>query len=281
MTGVVHLVGAGPGDPELITVRGARLLAAADAVVHDRLVSPELLALARPGALRIDAGKTGYGRSVPQTTTSELLVRLARAGLTVVRLKGGDPFVFGRGGEEALALRDAGVPFTIVPGVTSGVAGPAYAGIPVTHRGRSRSVAFVTGSNAGGAPVDFAALAAIDTLVVYMAGRTARDVAAGLLRAGRPTDTPVAVVIDATLPSQEVRLADLAAIAASGVPAIDGRPALLVVGEVVALAEELAWFVGSGPVAGTEPRSAVAHPPGGGRRRTCRGTPVRMGEAVR
>ena len=128
MTGVVHLVGAGPGDPELITVRGARLLAAADAVVHDRLVSPELLALARPGALRIDAGKTGYGRSVPQTTTSELLVRLARAGLTVVRLKGGDPFVFGRGGEEALALRAAGVPFTIVPGVTSGIAGPAYAG---------------------------------------------------------------------------------------------------------------------------------------------------------
>lgn len=281
MTGVVHLVGAGPGDPELITVRGARLLAAADAVVHDRLVSPELLALARPGTLRIDAGKTGYGRSVPQATTSELLVRLARAGLTVVRLKGGDPFVFGRGGEEALALRAAGVPFTIVPGVTSGIAGPAYAGIPVTHRGRSRSVAFVTGSSARAEPVDFAALAAIDTLVVYMAGRTAHDVAAGLLNAGRPTDTPVVVVVDATLPSQEVRLTDLAAIAASGVPRSAGRPALLVVGEVVALAMELAWFVGSGPAAGTEPRSAVAHPPGGGRRRSGRETPVRMGEAVR
>lgn len=281
MTGVVHLVGAGPGDPELITVRGARLLAAADAVVHDRLVSPELLALARPGALRIDAAKVGYGRSVPQATTSELLVRLAGAGLTVIRLKGGDPFVFGRGGEEALALRDAGVPFTIVPGVTSGIAGPAYAGIPVTHRGRSRSVAFVSGSNAGGAPVHFAALAAIDTLVVYMAARTARDVGAGLLNAGRPTDTLVAVVVDATLPSQEVRLTDLAALAVSGVPGIEGRPALLVVGEVVALAGELAWFVGSGPGAGTEPPSAVAHPPGGGRRRICRGTPGRMREAIR
>ncbi len=281
MTGVVHLVGAGPGDPELITVRGARLLAAADAVVHDRLVSPELLAFARPGTLRIDAGKIGYGRSVPQAMTSELLVRLARAGLTVVRLKGGDPFVFGRGGEEALALRAAGVPFTIVPGVTSGTAGPAYAGIPVTHRGRSRSVAFVTGSSARADPVDFAALAAIDTLVVYMAGRTARDVAAGLLNAGRPTDTPVAVVVDATLPSQEVRLTDLAAIAASGVPGIDGRPALLVVGEVVALAMELAWFVGSGPAAGTEPRHAAARPPRRGRRRPGRETPVRLEEAVR
>lgn len=281
MTGVVHLVGAGPGDPELITVRGARILAAADAVVHDRLVSPELLALARPGALRIDAGKTGYGRSVPQATTSEQLVRLARAGLTVVRLKGGDPFVFGRGGEEALALRAAGVPFTIVPGVTSGIAGPAYAGIPVTHRGRSRSVAFVTGSSARADPVDFAALAAIDTLVVYMAGRTAHDVTAGLLNAGRPTDTPVAVVVDATLPSQEVLLTDLAAIAASGVPGIDGRPALLVVGEVVALAMELAWFVGPELAAEAEPRDSAALPPGRGRRRTRRGTPVRMGEAVR
>lgn len=281
MTGVVHLVGAGPGDPELITVRGARILAAADAVVHDRLVSPELLALARPGALRIDAGKTGYGRSVPQATTSEQLVRLARAGLTVVRLKGGDPFVFGRGGEEALALRAAGVPFTIVPGVTSGIAGPAYAGIPVTHRGRSRSVAFVTGSSARADPVDFAALAAIDTLVVYMAGRTAHDVTAGLLNAGRPTDTPVAVVVDATLPSQEVLLTDLAAIAASGVPGIDGRPALLVVGEVVALAMELAWFVGPELAAEAEPRDSAALPPGRGRRRTRQGTPVRMGEAVR
>jgi uroporphyrinogen III methyltransferase/synthase len=245
VSGIVHLVGAGPGDPELITVRGRRLLETADAVVHDRLVGRELLELIPPGTLRIDVGKAGYRHAVPQAEINAMLVRIARAGLAVVRLKGGDPFVFGRGGEEAAALRAAGIPFEIVPGVTAGVAGPAYAGIPVTHRGVARSVAFVTGHEdtaAGGPPIDWTALARVDTLVVYMAGRTAGIVAAHLVRAGRAPDTPAALVLDASLPSQEVRLADLASFAAAGGGSTDGRPALLVVGEAAALHDKLAWF---------------------------------------
>jgi len=248
VSGIVHLVGAGPGDPELLTRKGARLLAEADAVVHDRLVDPALLELARPEALRVDAGKEGWAASAPQERTSELLVRLARAGLRVVRLKGGDPFVFGRGGEEALALQRAGVPFEIVPGVSAGIAGPAYAGIPVTHRGLARSVAFVTATSADDAPdatlgaTDWSVLAGVDTLVVFMGGRSAANVARRLVRAGRPPSTPVAVVLAATRADQETRLMDLAVLAADGPGPLDGRPTLIVVGEVVALAPELAWF---------------------------------------
>jgi uroporphyrinogen III methyltransferase/synthase len=244
MSGIVHLVGAGPGDPELITVRGRRLLESADAVVHDRLVGRGVLALIPAGTLRVDVGKAGYGHAVPQSEINAMLVRLGRAGLVVVRLKGGDPFVFGRGGEEAVALRAAGVPFEVVPGVTAGLAGPAFAGIPVTHRGVARSVAFVTGHEdtaSGGPPVDWEALARVDTLVVFMAGRTAAAVAARLLAAGRRPDTPAALVIEASLPSQEVRRCDLASLAAAG-GSTDGRAALLVVGPAVALHRRLAWF---------------------------------------
>ena len=245
MTGIVHLVGAGPGDPELITVRGRRLLEQADAVVHDRLVGSGLIELIPAGTLRVDVGKTGYRHAVAQPEINATLIRLARAGLEVVRLKGGDPFVFGRGGEEAEALRAAGLPFDVVPGITAGVAGPAYAGIPVTHRGVARSVALVTGHEdtlSGGPPTDWSSLAGIDTLVVYMAGRTAAVVARSLLAAGRSPDTPTALVFDASLPSQEVRRSDLGALAAAGAGPTDGRAALLVIGEVVALGRRLSWI---------------------------------------
>jgi siroheme synthase len=167
----------------------------------------------------------------------------------VVRLKGGDPFVFGRGGEEALALRAAGIPFEIVPGVSAGIGGPAYAGIPVTHRGLARSVAFVTGhedATADGPAIDWSALARLDTLVVFMAGRTAGIVAGRLLAAGRTPDTPAAIVLDASLPSQEVRPTNLGTLASQRAGVTDGRPALLVIGAVAALATELAWFDGAG-----------------------------------
>ena len=244
--GRVWLVGAGPGDPDLITVRGARLLAAAGAVVHDRLVDRRLLALAPPEALRIDVGKEGHGPGAEQDDIGRLLIRLARTGLDVVRLKGGDPFVFGRGGEEVEALRAAGIAVEVVPGITAGIAGPAAAGIPITHRGIARSVAFVTGHRAGGADrgacdagasdaACWASMAGIDTVVVYMAGRTAGAVARGLLGAGRSSATPVAVVADATLPGQVVVRTDLGGLADSGIPASvpAGRPVLLVIGEVV------------------------------------------------
>jgi siroheme synthase len=164
----------------------------------------------------------------------------------VVRLKGGDPFVFGRGGEEAEALRAAGIPFEVVPGITAGIAGPAAAGIPVTQRGVARSVAFVTGHEdtaSGGPPIDWTTLAGIDTLVVYMAGRTAAVVARSLLAAGRVPETPAALVLDASLPSQEVRLTELGSLAVAGAGPTDGRAALLVIGEVVGLAPRLAEVV--------------------------------------
>jgi uroporphyrin-III C-methyltransferase len=243
MTGRVHLVGAGPGDPELITVRGRRLLEAADAVVHDRLVGPGLLELIPAGALRIDVGKAGYRHAVAQPEINATLIRLATAGLEVVRLKGGDPFVFGRGGEEAEALSAAGIPFDVVPGITAGIAGPAAAGIPVTQRGVARSVAFVTGHEdpaAGGPPIDWSSLAGIDTLVVYMAGRTVAVVARSLIAAGRVPETPAALVLDASLPSQEVRLTELGRLADAGAGPTDGRAALVVIGDVVRLAPRLA-----------------------------------------
>jgi uroporphyrin-III C-methyltransferase len=246
MTGRVHLVGAGPGDPELITVRGRRLLEAADAVVHDRLVGSGLLDLIPPGTLRIDVGKAGYRHAVAQPEINATLIRLAQAGLEVVRLKGGDPFVFGRGGEEAEALRAAAIPFDVVPGITAGIAGPACAGIPVTQRGVARSVAFVTGHEdtaAGGPPIDWSSLARVDTLVVYMAGRTAAVVARSLLAAGRSRETPTALVFDASLPTQEVRLTELGSLAVTGAGPTDGRAALLVIGEVVSLAPRLAQVV--------------------------------------
>jgi uroporphyrin-III C-methyltransferase len=237
-TGRVILVGAGPGDPGLITVRGAKALATADVVVFDRLVAPALLDLAPPGAERIYAGKEPGEAAMTQAEIDTLIVARARAGRTVVRLKGGDPFVFGRGGEEALACAAAGIPWEVVPGVTSAVAAPALAGIPVTHRGVARSFAVVTGSTAHGDGVDLGGPIAIatDTLVVLMAAGTLARTCATLVEGGRAPDEPAAIVQWAGTPDQRVvvgTLADLPALAAAG---SIGPPATLVVGQVATFA---------------------------------------------
>ncbi len=253
MTGRVILVGAGPGDPKLITVRGAEALGTADVVVFDRLASPALLDLAPPYAERVYAGKEPGGAAMPQTEIDALLVERARGGATVVRLKGGDPFVFGRGGEEALACARAGIGWEVVPGVTSAVAAPALAGIPVTHRDTARSFAVVTGSTAHGDGVDLAALAtATDTLVVLMAAGKLATTCAALIDGGRPAHEPAAIVQWAGTPEQRAvvgTLEDLPALA--GAVSI-GPPATLVVGAVAALATELA----PGPATAVAPHDA-------------------------
>jgi uroporphyrin-III C-methyltransferase len=237
---IVSLVGAGPGDPELLTLGALRRLEEADVVVHDALVSPEILALARPGTRRIDAGKRAGRRGASQEWINALLVSEARAGRRVVRLKGGDPFLFGRGGEEALALTRAGIAWEIVPGVSSALAVPASAGIPLTHRGVSSTVAIVPGHLASEADsVDWAGLKAVQTLVVLMAGSRVAAISAALLEAGRPASCPVAIVQRGTLPGQKTRLSTLGALARDLDRERVDTPALLVVGEVVRLAEEL------------------------------------------
>jgi uroporphyrin-III C-methyltransferase len=203
VSGIVYLVGAGPGDPELITVRGAEFLALADVVVYDRLAAPELLDLAPPNAERVYVGKEPGRPAMPQQRIDALLVDRARTGATVVRLKGGDPFVFGRGGEEALACAQAGVPFEVVPGVTAAVAAPAAAGIPVTHRGVARSFAVVTASSAHDDGVDLTQVAnAADTLVLLMAAGTLEETCRTLIDAGRPESEPAAIVQWATTKDQ-------------------------------------------------------------------------------
>jgi uroporphyrin-III C-methyltransferase len=240
--GTVWLVGAGPGDPELLTLKAARALADADVVLHDALVSPEILALASRARLEA-VGKRAGGRRTPQLRINERLIDLARQGYRVVRLKGGDPLVFGRGGEEALALAAAGIPCRIVPGVSAGIGGAASAGIPVTHRGMAHSVAFVTGHDArGGLPdIDWHALArGADVLVLYMALRQVGTIAGHLLAAGRDAAEPVAFITEATTPRQRVvitTLADAESIAAT-IPR--HAPTLIIVGPVVALRALLA-----------------------------------------
>ena len=254
----VYLVGAGPGDPGLITARALELIAAADVIVYDRLIPAGALSGARGDAELIYAGKEGGGESMPQADITELLVARGSAGGTVVRLKGGDPFVFGRGGEEALALRSAGVPFSVVPGVTAGVAAPAYAGIPVTQRGAASAVAFVTGhedpDKSSGAALDWAALAAFPgTLVFYMGVRQLGAIAERLISHGRDLSEAAAVIERGTLPGQRVVSGTLGTIASDAASAEVRAPALVVVGPVVDLQEQLAWFSSSGekwPLAG-------------------------------
>ncbi len=236
----VFLVGAGPGDPGLLTRRGAEVLALADVVVYDRLAAPALLDLAPPGAERISVGKAPGRAEAGQDEINALLVAHARDGKRVVRLKGGDPFVFGRGGEEAEALQSAGVAFEVVPGVTSALAAPAYAGIPVTHRGLARSVTIVTGHEdptQDAAGVDWASLARAGGTLVILMGASRIDAIAGALRdAGLPADTPVAAVQRGTRPDQATLRATLATIG----DAAPAAPAAIVVGPVAAL--DLAWF---------------------------------------
>jgi uroporphyrinogen III methyltransferase / synthase len=243
--GRVALVGAGPGDPGLLTVRASRCLEEAEVIVYDRLVNPALLDLAPPDTLRIFAGKRAGAHCLPQAAINALLVHHAEAGRFVVRLKSGDPFVFGRGGEEALALAKAGIAFEIVPGISSAIAVPAYAGIPVTHRGIAASFAVLTGHedpSKTSEAVDWRKLAtAVDTLVVLMAAATFPRIVGALLAYGRAPETPVALIRWGTTEAQEVRVGTLADIVkrARGFEA----PVVAVIGEVVALRERLAWRV--------------------------------------
>jgi uroporphyrin-III C-methyltransferase / precorrin-2 dehydrogenase / sirohydrochlorin ferrochelatase len=237
--GWVSIVGAGPGDPELITVRGRAALDAADVVVHDRLVHPDLFA----GRVAIDVGKEPGRHPVPQDGINALLVSLAHQGKRVVRLKGGDPFLFGRGAEEAEALAAAGVGFEIVPAPTSALAVLAYAGIPATDRRCGSSIAVVTGHSAAGQAVDWDRIAtATDTLVVLMGLARLGDIVTRLLAAGRDPATPAAVVSRGTLPDQRVVGSALADIAQAAEAADLPGPALLVVGDVVRLSERISWF---------------------------------------
>jgi uroporphyrinogen III methyltransferase/synthase len=242
----VHLVGAGPGDPGLLTVRAVELIAAADVVLYDRLIPAEALGHARANAELVYVGKQGGGAQMPQEEIDRLLVEHGRSGRRVVRLKGGDPLVFGRGGEEALVLRAAGVEFEIVPGVTAGVAAPAYAGIPVTHRELASGVAFVTGHEDPEKPesmLDWAALARFPgTLVFYMGVRALPRIAERLQAEGRPADEPVAVIERGTLPAQRTLVATLADVAARAADEKIRAPAITLVGPVAALREDLAWF---------------------------------------
>jgi uroporphyrin-III C-methyltransferase / precorrin-2 dehydrogenase / sirohydrochlorin ferrochelatase len=237
--GWVSIVGAGPGDPDLITVRGKAALEKADVVVHDRLVHPDLIA----GRMAVDVGKEPGRHPVPQEGINALLVTLARQGKRVVRLKGGDPFLFGRGSEEAEALAGAGIGFGVVPAPTSASAALAYAGIPATDRRCASSIAIVTGHSADGGVVDWDRLAtATDTLVVLMGLGRLGEITGRLIAAGRDPQTPAAVVSRGTLPDQQVVGAPLDRIAAVVAAARLPGPALLVVGEVVRLSERIAWF---------------------------------------
>jgi uroporphyrinogen III methyltransferase/synthase len=244
--GKVWLVGAGPGDPGLITLAGLERLREADVIVYDRLVSPRLLDHARDDVERVYIGKVAGEGAHNQSAINELLIEKARGARRVVRLKGGDPFVFGRGGEEAAALRAAGVPFDVVPGITSAVAVPAYAGIPVTHRGLASSFAVVTGHEdpaKADEAVDWAQLAtAVDTLVLLMGARTLPAIIEKLIAAGRPAGTPAAVIERGTTPDQRTVTGTLADIVARAEKAGIGAPAITVVGEVVRLRDTLIWF---------------------------------------
>jgi uroporphyrinogen III methyltransferase/synthase len=261
--GRVHLVGTGPGDPGLLTARALELIAGADTILYDRLIPESALDGARADAELLFAGKQGGGESVPQEHTLRLLIERARAGRRVVRLKGGDPFVFGRGGEEALALRRAGIPFEVVPGVTAGVAAPAYAGIPVTHRARAAAVAFVTGHEdptKDGSDLDWRALAAFPgTLVFYMGVRRIEQISGSLIAAGRPASEPVAVIERGTLPNQRTVTSTLAHLAEAVRRERVKAPAITLVGPVAELGEELAWFR-AGPLAGVSVAVTRARP---------------------
>jgi uroporphyrinogen III methyltransferase/synthase len=251
--GKVWLVGAGPGDPGLLTVKGAQALAEAEVVVYDRLASPALLALAPASAERVPMGKEPETPGAFQAQINDALVRHALAGKRVVRLKGGDPFVFGRGGEEAEAVRAAGVDYEIVPGITSAIAVPAYAGIPVTHRGVSTSFTVVTGSEDPTKPdasVDWAALAKVSgTLVVLMGWRALPHIVEALIAAGKPADTPVGLVSWGTTPRQRTVTGTLADIVERGKAGGISNPVITVIGPVAGLREGLAWF-DQGPLFG-------------------------------
>lgn len=246
MTGVVYLVGAGPGDPGLMTARSLELIARADTIFYDRLIPPGALSGAREEAELVYVGKQPGVPSVPQEEIGERLIEAARAGKKVIRLKGGDPFVFGRGGEEGEALREAGIEFEVVPGVTAGVAATAYAGIPVTHRDDASAVAFVTGHEDPAkeeSAIDWEALARFPgTLVFYMGVKRLAENAASLIEAGRDPEEPAAAIERGTWPGQRTVEATLGTIAEAVEREQVKAPALIVVGEVARRREQLAWL---------------------------------------
>jgi uroporphyrin-III C-methyltransferase len=239
--GKVYLVGAGPGDPGLLTLKGKGLLEHADVVVYDALISPAILAMINPQAEQVDAGKRRGKHSLLQEETTQLLIEKAREHAVVVRLKGGDPFVFGRGGEEMQDLVAAGVEVEVVPGITSGVAAPAYAGIPVTHRDYNSSVTFVTGHEAAGKyrpELNWGAIAqGAETIVIYMGLHNLSQIVPHFLAAGRPADTPVALIHWGTTPNQRVLIGTLETIVAQMTEAEFVAPTIAVIGNVVALHE--------------------------------------------
>jgi len=244
-SGRVYLVGAGPGAPELLTLRARNLLTTCDIVVYDNLVDLDVLRFLPTNAERVYVGKIGGGRQSPQSEINQLLIDSARAGKKVVRLKGGDPFLFGRGSEEALALSDAGVPFEIVPGVSSALAVPAYAGIPLTHRGAASSVAILTGATASSGALDVDALAAhagADTIVILMGVRHLRQIVEQLIECGRDEETPVAVIRWGTYEAQQTIIGTLSSIARKAAILKVRPPAVIVIGAVVRLREKMQWF---------------------------------------
>ncbi len=242
--GTVYLVGAGPGDPGLLTVKARDLLDSCDVIVYDYLVNPDLLVNIPANVERIYVGKVGGGRQTPQDQINCLLVNHAQRGKRVVRLKGGDPFLFGRGAEEAEALRSTGIPFEVVPGISSALAVPAYAGIPLTHRDLSSSVVVLTGSRAGDGALtrSLEAHSATDTIVILMGVMHLREIADDLVASGRSADTPCAVIRWGTYETQQTVTGTLSTIAADAAGFGMRPPAVIVIGEVVKLRERLKWF---------------------------------------
>jgi len=261
-SGSVWLVGAGPGDPGLLTLHAASALNRADVILYDALVAPEILALAGPDARLECAGKRAGRPGRSQLALNEKLIALARQGLRVVRLKGGDPLVFGRGGEEALALAAAGIPFHILPGISAGIGATASAAIPLTHRGLAEAAIFVTGRDRTGeltADLDWVAIAhAAPVIVLYMARGRIGTIAASLITAGRDPAEPVAFLSDATTPRQKIRRATLATAGdlAAGIP--NGDPTLIVIGPTVGLSDLLRPLHASAPMRLVPPPQARA-----------------------
>ncbi|KIL51766.1 uroporphyrinogen-III C-methyltransferase [Jeotgalibacillus campisalis] len=245
MIGKVFLVGAGPGDPELITVKGMRYLQQADVILYDRLVNPELLEFAKSDAQLVYCGKLPHYHTMKQETINHFLVKYAKKGLNVVRLKGGDPFVFGRGSEEAEECAKNDVPYEIIPGITAGIAAPAYAGIPVTHRTLSKSFAFITGHQAGDREAEhqWQHLAkAVDTICVYMGVSHLPDICRNLLQNGKSPDTPIALVHWGTLAEQQTVAGTLSDIEERVNQSGISNPSMIIIGEVVKLHHNLNWF---------------------------------------
>lgn len=244
--GIVYLVGAGPGDPKLITLRGLECIQAADVILYDRLANPELLRHAREGAELLYVGKSPERHFVPQDEINALLIEHALAGKTVTRLKGGDPFVFGRGGEEAAALAEQGIRFEVVPGVTAGIGAPAYAGIPVTQRYVASSFAVVAGHECPGkeeSSIQWEKLAtAVDTLAFYLGLKNLPLICEQLVKHGRSPETPVAVIQWGTMPEQRTVIGTLTTIEDEVRRAEITNPAIILVGDVVSLREKVQWY---------------------------------------